>query len=76
MIENTQTYPLLTLWHDSCSQDKWVWCPHIQSIITLVQGETGRAFLVATKPTYEELEQKVKELEEAVSYTHLTLPTN
>ncbi|HID28799.1 MAG TPA: PAS domain-containing sensor histidine kinase [Desulfobacterales bacterium] len=54
----------LTLWHDSCSQERRVWCPHIQIIITLVQSETGRKLLVPIKPTYEELEQKVKELEE------------
>ena len=64
MIGNTGTYLPLTLWHDSCSQERRVWWPHIQIIITLVQSETGRKLLVPIKPTYEELEQKVKELEE------------
>ena len=54
----------LTLWHDSCSQEKRRWYPLIRIVITLVQGETGRKLFVPTKPTYEELEQKVKALEE------------
>lgn len=42
---------------------KTVSCRRIQTIIGVVQGETGRSFLMAKKPTYEEPEQKVTELE-------------
>ncbi|MCK4486682.1 MAG: hypothetical protein KAU38_07965 [Desulfobacterales bacterium] len=38
-----------------------VQCSHIQ--IRIVQRETTRSFVMAGKPTHEELEQKVKELE-------------
>lgn len=38
-------------------------CSHIERIIALVQAETARNFRMARKPTYEELKQRVKELE-------------
>jgi len=53
------------LGHDSCyDASEEYFC--IQITIALVQGKTGRNFVMAKKTTYEELEQRVKELEKEV----------
>lgn len=38
--------------------------------IALEEGETGGSFLMAKKPTCEELEQRVKELELVILFPH------
>jgi hypothetical protein len=42
-----------------------VQCTHIQ--IMIVQRETTRNFVMARKPTHEELEQRVKEVEKGTT---------